>query len=204
MKRELDAGLALLADRYGFEIRPFDGGVTGGSDYSSGPSSHDISWKSRVLWLQAGQDEHFEWLHEVAHLVVSPPWEDGPARSSEFSGIFGWERAVGRELVRLGRWTRSDWSALLKGQDVYGLGTVLAEWGLGSQYAEWGSMRVGHQRICMSYMYATLRAASLLDASNRPTWTAPTWTDEVLDRWSVTREWKWTTMLQSLRESRMT
>lgn len=199
MKRELDAGLALLAERYGFDVRPSDERVTGGSDYSSGPSSHGISWKSRVLWLQAGQDEHFEWLHEVAQ-----PWEDGPARSSEFSGIFGWERAVGHELVRLGRWTSSDWSALLRGQDAYGLGTTPPEWGLGSQYAEWESMRVGHQRICVSYMYATLRAAGLLDAHNRPTWAPPSWTDEVRDRWALTREWKWTTMLQSLRESRKT
>lgn len=186
MKRELDAGLALLSEKYSFTVLPYDpDGDAKHMDWHPAPGAdHAISWKKRILWLSEG-DEHVEWLHEVAHLVCCPPWEDGPEGSNEFGGIFAWERAVGRELYHMGVWLKDDWAGLLRVQNSYGATCPK------KLFCDWGGVSLGHQRLCLSYMYKTLQLANLLDKNNRPTFAQPVWSDEVRSRWG----WKWQDVL---------
>lgn len=186
MKKELDAGLALLSEKYNFTVRLYDY-VTLENEKDCAPApaaTHSISWRKRILWLSEG-DEHVEWLHEVAHLVCCPPWEDGPNGSNEFGGIFAWERAVGREFYRRGVWAEDDWQQLLLVQNSYGATCPK------KLFCDWGGISLGHQRLCLSYMYKTLRLANLLDKNSRPTFAQPVWSDEVRGRWN----WKWQDVL---------
>lgn len=192
MKRELDAGLTLLSEKYSFKVLPYDEDtVEEEKDCTPAPSAtHAISWRKRILWLSEG-DEHFEWLHEVAHLVCCPPWEDGPNGAHEFGGIFAWERAVGRELLRRAMWSSDDWRKLLHGQNIYAT-TRPTEFG-GEEWCDWGEVRLGHQNLCLSYMYKTLRQANLLDKHNRPTFAQPVWSADVELRW----DWRWQDVLHN-------
>lgn len=190
MKRELDAGLALLSEKYNFTVLPYHHDtVMEEKDCTPAPSAiHAISWRKRILWLSEG-DGHFEWLHEVAHLVCCPPWEDGPNDAHEFGGIFAWERAVGREFYRRGIWEEGDWVNLLHGQNTY-VATRPTRNG-GEEWCDWGAVRLGHQNRCLSYMYKTLRLANLLNKANRPTFAQPVWSADVELRW----DWRWQNVL---------
>lgn len=192
MKRELDAGLALLSEKYSFTVLPYDpDGDAKHMDWHPAPvADHAISWKKRILWLSEG-DDHFEWLHEVAHLVCCPPWEDGPNDAHEFGGIFAWERAVGRELLRRDMWSSDDWQMLLHGQNMYA--TTRPTRGGGVEWCDWNGVRLGHQNLCMSYMYKTLRQANLLNKYNRPTFEPAIWSADVELRW----DWRWQDVLHN-------
>ncbi len=207
------AGLGFLSKTFDFRVQPFDFRVLPNDgpnragvdddldpdyrydpDYHFGPAGHAISFKGRVLWLEANEEVHAEWLHEVAHLVCAPPWETSPENSNEFGGIFGWERAVAKEFLYRGLWTKADFKAFQRGQDVYGIGSTLLGWG-----GEWGAVPKGHQRIVLGFINRTLRLAGLLDAQNRPTWTTtPTWTEEVRARWKTMSNFKtnWSTIVK--------
>lgn len=187
MQASLEAGLGFLAETYAFTVRAYDEKDASGKDYSEGPTAHGLSWQRRILWLQEKEEGHCEWLHEVAHIVCSPPWEHGPKDASEFSGIFAWERAVGREFRRKGLWTKKDWADLHHSQSYYGVGIPPKAWS--DNPSEWGSIKRGHQNLCLAYMYQTLRLANLLDKNNRPTWAKPVWSEGVKHRWQVIRDW---------------
>lgn len=189
MKRELDAGLSLLSEKYNFTVRLHDHAtLEHEKDCTAAPSAtHAISWRKRILWLSEG-DDHFEWLHEVAHLACDPPWENGPRGCNEFGGIFAWERAVGKEFYRKGIWSKDDWTKLLHGQDLYA--TSCPTQG-SEEWSEWGAIRLGHQNRCLSYMYKTLRLANLLNKDNRPTFAQPVWNADVELRWN----WRWQTVV---------
>ncbi len=190
MKRELDAGLALLSEKYNFTVRLHDyAALEHEKDCTPAPvATHAISWRKRILWLSEG-DDHFEWLHEVAHLVCNPPWEDGPSGAHEFGGIFAWERAVGREFYRKGIWSKDDWVKLLHGQNLYATTRLNADGRV--NWCDWEGVRPGHQNRCLSYMYKTLRLANLLNKDNRPTFAQPVWNADVELRW----DWRWQTIV---------
>lgn len=185
-QREWDAGLGFLAETYGFSVKPFDNrpsmparSYCSDYDFYYGPTCHALSFKARVLWLAAGTRDHCEWLHEVAHLVVAPPWERSPTESEEFGGIFAWERAVGKELTRTGRWGQFDFDRFLAVQEAYGVGDTI--WG---DDLEWGELSKQGRATILKYCNKTLRLAGLVNGLNRPMWgSAPNWTDEVRERW---------------------
>jgi hypothetical protein len=200
IKRELEAGLAFLSEKYDFTVRPYDfDAVKKVKDSTPAPSAaHAISWRKRILWLSGG-DAHFEWLHEVAHLVCCPPWEDDPNNSNEFGGIFAWERAVGREFYRKNIWSKEDWMKLLDGQDAYVTTFPVRGGDMYWSGGDWGDVRRGHQNMYVSHMYRTLRLANLLSKDNRPTFAQPVWSEEVRLLW----DWKWRDVLSGSEHKRV-
>lgn len=191
------AGLGFLSETFNFRVLPYTGpGRANDPDYHFGPAGHAINFKGRVLWLEADEEVHGEWLHEVAHLVCAPPWEASPEDSEEFGGIFGWERAVAKDFLRQGLWSKADFEAFRRLQDIYGVGYAPSCWG---SLSEWGAVPKGYQRIVLGFINRTLRLAGLLDAQNRPTWTTtPTWTEEVRVRWKATANFRtnWSTIVK--------
>lgn len=146
-----------------------------GSDTSSGPSTHAVSWRRKILWLDTRSSLHAEWLHEVSHLVVSPPWEQhGPDSSNEMAALFTWEHQVAHDLHRRKLWTAEDLQQFLGFQAIY----VATNDGY-----EWADTTQASRRRFFAHTRKTLRAAGLLDARNRPTFQPPQWTDEVKARW---------------------
>lgn len=210
-RREWDAGLGLLSDRYGFKVRPYDDRPPReislrrppGEDYSDAPAAlHAISFKSRTLWLTSGNDPHGEWLHEAAHLVCCPPWEKGPNDAGELAAIFGWERAVAKHFTRIGLWTKEDLHDFFTMQDIYGVGKTPDCWGLEGRDGEWSVVKPGYQRMLLAYMNRTLRRCGLLNIHNRPTFEKPDWKAVGLKhRWEVTSDFRihWGDILADLR-----
>lgn len=191
MERELNAGLGFLASKLGIEVRLFSDlqrSEWSNPCFSQGPTYHAVDWKRKILWLEPG-NQHDEWLHEVAHLACSPPWENGPKGSLEFSGIFAWERAVAEELTRNATWSKEDLDAFLRVQDCYVLGDVPSSWFSQSQnrlWSEWGDLDAATSETILAYSRKTLHIAGMLDAAGKPTFADPTWTAEVEARWQAT------------------
>jgi len=181
-------GLTLLSQAYGFEVRDYRELRSDlwrnhrevdlwGDDTSTGPSTHALSWKRRILWLDTKEDKHAEWLHEVAHLVVLPPWEPkGPNSSDEMAGIFTWENQVAHELYRRKVWSPEDFEVFR---------SIQASFGATNNGHNWVDTTPSSQKLYLAYTRKTLRMAGLLDARNRPTFQAPRWTDEVKARWAL-------------------
>lgn len=185
----LPNGLSLLLEAYDIKLRdyaklcPTDKNENAlenvnqklwGQDTGHGPNHHATSWRRRILWLEKGTLDHGDWLHEIAHLVVCPPWEAGPDHADEMAAIFPWERAVARHFYRTRVWTGAEWMAFLDMQGNY----TATNAGDG-----WTEVPDHSRRAYLAWGQETLRLANLLDRWGRPTFQKPTWTEEVHVRW---------------------
>lgn len=188
-------GLNVLQKAYSFEVRDYSELLPEGVDKTSrphlwtesrnqelwghdtglGPGGHAISWKRRILWLDTQVVGHADWLHEVAHLVVVPPWESGgPDTSNEMSAIFTWERAVALELRRQKIWNQKDLAGFRAMQNTY-VAT--------NQGQHWYEILPTRRAQYLKFTRKTLRGCGLLGAQDRPTFQKPIWTDDVQARW---------------------
>lgn len=161
-----------------------------GHEVFDGPTGHAIDWTERTLLLAPPLSEarcHLadwgaEWLHELAHVVVSPPWEANPDECHEYGGVFAWELTVAYDLVRRGLWTHTHTSSVVDVQALYGISSSARR--LAPGYTEWGSLPDAVRASSMRYMRRTLQLAGMLGPKNDVLWgQAPTWTDEVKGRW---------------------
>lgn len=147
-----------------------------GDDTSCGPKSHAVSWRRRILWLDREEEIKAEWLHEIAHLVISPPWEERPETAKEMSAIFPWERTVAIYFYLKKIWTAKDLKEFHEAQDAYTASNDGYEWDACTNHSK---------KSYFACVHKTLKMANLIDDKYRPTFQSPTWTDEVHKHWNA-------------------
>jgi hypothetical protein len=171
---EWPRALKFVARRLRVRVQPIEN-ARGLSDISPAESSgHAISMRTRTLYFDRGDAEQtIEWVHEVAHLHLTPPWGTLET-TSEWPMIFPWELAVvtdlyGRRLVTM--------------KQVEDAADVLGEYVCGDR-TTWSGMSPAIRDEALAKMRATCVQAGVLTRAGAPTWLAdPTWSRVDGGRW---------------------
>lgn len=144
-----------------------------------GPDHHGIHMPSRTIYLDPAtiMDTPCHWLHEVAHVVCSPPWEKTLRDSNEMALIFGWERACGRWFMQRKLLRPRDYEQLIEEQQAYLVGF---------DWCEFREFTREQQQVLLNHTYEVGRAAGLLKGQlARPTLKPGRWTKEVEKMWGA-------------------
>lgn len=163
-------GLSFLQERYRFHLRAYERMKEWRLGASAGPQGHAIDLKKRVLWVETiYPGDHQAWLHEVAHIVCSPPWElRDPNKADEFAFIFGWEHAVAHWFHQNGYWNDKDLKDFNHAQAIYQMANEC-------RYSEFGGLPDESQRRIINHSKEACQRVGLLDDTFTPTWARPNW-----------------------------
>lgn len=145
---------------------------------SHAPSSEHAVWMARRLLFFDENDDRGpgEWLHEVGHLHLTPPWrtiED----DDELAMMFAWELAAIGDLYRRRLVTMKD---VRKAADVQGTYGCLD----GPRSLQWADVRPDLRERALAFMRETCCQAGVLTYFGEPTWlTDPSWSLVDGSRW---------------------
>jgi hypothetical protein len=179
----LPKALAFVARRLRIRVAPYKTmpakEVNPRDVVSCAPSSgHAILMAQRLLYFD---ETDFrgpgEWLHEVAHLHLTPPWRT-TEDDDELAVMFAWELAAIVDLHK---------RRLVTKKDVLAAAEVQANYGCldGPRSLQWADVRPDLRERALAFMRETCCQARVLTYFGEPTWIPdPTWSMVDGARWN--------------------
>lgn len=138
-------------------------------------SRHAISLKHRTFYFEEKEAETADWLHEVAHIYLTPPWGT-VEHTSEFAMVFAWEKAAMEELKRRNQMTSRQLKEGLASLDAYTC----------PNGKTWESAPEAVKSEALRLMRAVCVEGSVLTYYGEPTWVPdPTWSQVDAGSWDA-------------------